>query len=133
MIEQLDGSAPSLGEFRVALGSGLTALACQDGHSRNRIFEALERSLSPASDPLTRVASGRGVDETSDGLERAARMLARRMGLTEVERQLKLIDGEAAERGGLEGEAASGGLRGTVGVIGIRGRRFVPTSITVGR
>ncbi len=97
MIEQLEGSAPSLGDFSVSLTGGLTALACRDGHSRRRIFEALERSLAPASDPLARVATGRGVDETSDGLERAVRILARRMGLDEVERQIKLVETTGGE------------------------------------
>ncbi|GMR12495.1 MAG: hypothetical protein BMS9Abin29_0684 [Gemmatimonadota bacterium] len=114
MIEQLQGSAPSLGDFRVALARGLTALACRDGHSRNRIFDALERSLAPASDPLARVACGRGVDESADGLERAVRMLARRIGLAEVERQLKLIDDEVAAQGGRELEATPGELSGTL-------------------
>ncbi len=114
MIEQLQGSAPSLGDFQVALEPGMTALACQDGHSRGRIFDALERSLAPATDPLARVVSGRGVDETSDGLERAVRMLARRMGLAEVERQLELIDEGVARQGGPERDATSGEFSGTL-------------------
>lgn len=114
MIEQLQGSAPSLGDFRVALARGMTALACRDGRSRDRIFDALERSLAPATDPLARVASGRGVDETSDGLERAVRLLARRMGLAEVERQLKLIDEGVARQGGREVDAAPGEFSGTL-------------------
>ncbi len=114
MIEQLQGSAPSLGDFRVSLAPGMTALACRDGHSRDRIFEALERSLAPATDPLARVVSGRGVDETSDGLERAVRMLARRMGLAEVERQLKPIDEEVARYGGPEMDATAREFSGTL-------------------
>ncbi len=114
MIEQLQCSAPSLGDFRVALAPGMTALACRDGHSRDRIFDALERSLAPATDPLARVVSGRGVDETSDGLERAVRMLARHMGLAEVERQLKLIDEGVARPGLPETGAPPGEFSGTL-------------------
>lgn len=114
MIEHLEGSAPSLGDFRVALAPGMTALACQDSHSRKRIFDALERSLAPASDPLARVATGRGVDETSDGLERAVRMLARRIGLAEVERQLELIDEGVAAQGGPEMDGVPGESGGTL-------------------
>jgi len=114
MIEQLQGSAPSLGDFQVALGQGMTALVCRDGHSRRRIFDALERNLAPATDPAARVATGRGVDETSDGLERAVRMLARRMGLAEIERQLAMNDGAASEQGGTPEGAMSGGLSGTL-------------------
>ena len=114
MIEQLQGSAPSLGDFRVALAPGMTALACRDGQSRDRIFDALERSLAPATDPLARVVSGRGVDETSDGLERAVRMLARRIGLTEVERQLELIDEGVARQSGLDGDATTGEFSGSL-------------------
>jgi len=114
VIEQLQGSDLSLGDFRVDLAPGMTALACRDGRSRNRIFDALERSLPPASDPLARVACGRGVDETSDGLERAVRMLARRIGLAEVERQLKLIDVGLAEQRGREMEEVPGELGGTL-------------------
>lgn len=114
MIEQLQGSAPSLGDFRVALGPGMTALACRDGHSRDRIYVALERSLAPTTDPLARVISGRGVDETSDGLERAVRMLARRMGLAEVERQLKLSDEGLAQLGGRDTDRTTGEFSGSL-------------------
>jgi len=114
MIEQLQGSAPSLGDFRVTLAPGMTALACRDRHSRDRIFDALERSVAPATDPFARVVSGRGVDETSGGLERAVRMLARRMGLAEVERQLEPIDDGVSRQRGPEMDMTSGEFSGTL-------------------